>query len=300
MMRGGKEGNNVTVGENPGRRLRTGRTLLALARAFGGAIAIVVLFALVPLLAGVRTDFDPWRTVSPAYADGGPIIGVALAALLSALGSGIGLMAIVGIAVLALAAAGRRYDAAFVADAVFGAVILSLPLKSYFGSVRPPAPDSVSNWIHYADVAVALVVGAGILAALLTRWRRWVVAAVVIALAAFALETLIATFIPLTAGFDAFPSGHSMYSMTLAASVVPLAWHSPRTRYPVLAASMLYVLGVGVSRVYLHAHIPADIVAGWCAALAWTAGFRILWVTVAPAILQASRAGNDLDLHPLA
>jgi undecaprenyl-diphosphatase len=91
-----------------------------------------------------------------------------------------------------------------------------------------------------------------------------------------------------------------MYSMTLAASVVPLAWHSPRTRYPVLAASMLYVLGVGVSRVYLHAHIPADIVAGWCAALAWTAGFRILWVTVAPAILQASRAGNDLDLHPLA
>jgi len=78
----------VTVGENPGRRLRTGRTLLALARAFGGAIAIVVLFRVGPL-AGRR--FAPTSTrggpSSPAYADGGPIIGVALAALLSALGS---------------------------------------------------------------------------------------------------------------------------------------------------------------------------------------------------------------------
>jgi hypothetical protein len=73
-----------------------------------------------------------------------------------------------------------------------------------------------------------------------------------------------------------------MYSMTLAAAVVPLAWRSPRARYPVLAASMLYVL------------------AGWCAGVAWTAGLRLLWVAVAPPSGQASGPGNDLDLHPLA
>jgi undecaprenyl-diphosphatase len=65
-----------------------------------------------------------------------------------------------------------------------------------------------------------------------------------------------------------FPSGHAMGSMTLGAVAVLLAWRT-RWRWPVLAASAVGVLLVGLSRVYLGVHYPSDILAGWAAALAW-------------------------------
>ncbi|MCL7713902.1 phosphatase PAP2 family protein [Stenotrophomonas mori] len=72
-----------------------------------------------------------------------------------------------------------------------------------------------------------------------------------------------------------FPSGHAMGSMTLAATLVFLAWGT-RWRWPVLAAAVLAVPSVGLSRVYLGVHYPSDILAGWCAALAWVAGVHAL------------------------
>lgn len=78
-----------------------------------------------------------------------------------------------------------------------------------------------------------------------------------------------------------FPSGHAMGSMTLALTVVFLAWNT-RWRWPVVAAALLFVPLVGLSRVYLGVHYPSDILAGWCAALVWVVGvhtvmFRKLW-----------------------
>ncbi|MGE8281519.1 MAG: phosphatase PAP2 family protein [Stenotrophomonas sp.] len=78
-----------------------------------------------------------------------------------------------------------------------------------------------------------------------------------------------------------FPSGHAMGSMTLALTVVFLAWHT-RWRWPVLLAAALFVVLVGLSRVYLGVHYPSDILAGWCAALVWVIGvhtvmFRKRW-----------------------
>lgn len=71
-----------------------------------------------------------------------------------------------------------------------------------------------------------------------------------------------------------FPSGHAMGSMTLAAVVVLLCWsvHAQwgRTwRWPVTVLAAVFVLLVGLSRVYLGVHYPSDILAGWTAALAW-------------------------------
>lgn len=68
-----------------------------------------------------------------------------------------------------------------------------------------------------------------------------------------------------------FPSGHAMGSMTLAAVVVLLAWHT-RWRWWVLAAAALFTGLVGVSRLYLGVHYPSDVLAGWAAGLAWTSG----------------------------
>lgn len=72
-----------------------------------------------------------------------------------------------------------------------------------------------------------------------------------------------------------FPSGHAMGSMTLACVVVLLAWRT-RWRWPVLIAAGVFVVLVGLSRIYLGVHYPSDILAGWAAAIAWTYGVFFL------------------------
>ncbi len=74
-----------------------------------------------------------------------------------------------------------------------------------------------------------------------------------------------------------FPSGHAMGSMTLALVVVLLCWY-PRSRWgwgwrwPVTVIAALFVLVVGLSRIYLGVHYPSDILAGWTAASVWVVG----------------------------
>lgn len=67
-----------------------------------------------------------------------------------------------------------------------------------------------------------------------------------------------------------FPSGHAMATMSLAAALVVLAWGT-RWRWATVMAGAVYVLAVGISRMYLGVHYPSDILAGWCVALVWVA-----------------------------
>ena len=72
-----------------------------------------------------------------------------------------------------------------------------------------------------------------------------------------------------------FPSGHAMGSMTLACVLVLLAWHT-RWRWWVALPAAVFVVMVGLSRVYLGVHFPSDILAGWAAALAWVVACYLL------------------------
>jgi membrane-associated phospholipid phosphatase len=67
---------------------------------------------------------------------------------------------------------------------------------------------------------------------------------------------------------SSFPSGHSMASAALAAAVIVIAWPG-RWRWPVTSAAVSFALLVGFSRLYLGAHYPSDIIAGWCLVLIW-------------------------------
>jgi undecaprenyl-diphosphatase len=63
-----------------------------------------------------------------------------------------------------------------------------------------------------------------------------------------------------------FPSGHSMSAMVvyggLAAVVIALR---PTWRPVAVITAAIIILGVGISRVYLGAHWPFDVLAGWAA-----------------------------------
>ena len=58
------------------------------------------------------------------------------------------------------------------------------------------------------------------------------------------------------------PSGHSSFAMLMAASLWPVLERKWR------AAGAIFVLWVGVSRVSLGAHFPADVMAGFLSSLA--------------------------------
>lgn len=77
-----------------------------------------------------------------------------------------------------------------------------------------------------------------------------------------------------------FPSGHAMGSMTLACVLVLLAWRT-RWRWPMLAFMSMFVALVGLSRIYLGVHYPSDILAGWAAAITWTAAIYLAVFPVA-------------------
>ena len=78
-----------------------------------------------------------------------------------------------------------------------------------------------------------------------------------------------------------FPSGHAMGSATLATALLLLAWPT-RWRWRVAVPALLFVLLVGMSRVYLGVHFPSDILAGWTAASAWVLAMHWLVAARAP------------------
>ena len=69
-----------------------------------------------------------------------------------------------------------------------------------------------------------------------------------------------------------FPSGHAMNSMIFFAALSYFIFYHMnhmRTGRILIAVSVVLIFLIGISRIYLGAHYPTDVVAGYVAGLLW-------------------------------
>ena len=93
---------------------------------------------------------------------------------------------------------------------------------------------------------------------------------------------------------DSFPSGHAFVSMTF---YLTIAWFVGPTvptragRIYFMMFALLLSIAIGISRLYLGVHYLTDVVAGWCAGLAWVTACW-LWL-----VLIEDRSGETEEIQ---
>lgn len=97
---------------------------------------------------------------------------------------------------------------------------------------------------------------------------------------------------PLTpAGGWSFPSGHASGSMLLYGTVILIALSLvslPWARRLLVGFSVVMIVLIGVSRIYVQVHFPTDVLAGWSSALA---GLMLLWWLMYPWLTAVGPTG---------
>lgn len=68
-------------------------------------------------------------------------------------------------------------------------------------------------------------------------------------------------------GSYSFPSGHSSAAAAIIGCLILLIWRVNRRRWVKVVGTICFiilVIVVGYSRIYVGAHFPSDVLAGWC------------------------------------
>jgi len=151
--------------------------------------------------------------------------------------------------------------------------------------IETPTGTVLFTWITRvgSPVSMAVLGAIGAVVLLIRRERRmfvtWIAAFVGTAVLERTLKVLVHRSRPAYASARlahqsfSFPSGHAMGSFIgfgMLVYVVAAHWRlSRRARLPLITAAATIILLVGVSRVYLGAHYPSDVLGGYAAAAAW-------------------------------
>jgi undecaprenyl-diphosphatase len=189
-----------------------------------------------------------------------------------------------GVIVVILALLGAEvYDN--VVDDV-GLASLDKPALALAEQLRSPGLDSAVT----AFTNIGGGIGMPILGAILTAWltflsRTWRALIVVGGAAAFSVtatslsKKLVgrtrpdhADAVPPYETSPSFPSGHTLNTTVVIGAVVYLAClqvHRTITRVGLITAGLIFIIAMGLSRVFLGHHWMTDVIAAWLLGLAW-------------------------------
>lgn len=79
------------------------------------------------------------------------------------------------------------------------------------------------------------------------------------------------------------PSGHAAAAMTIGGAVILMAHHRRRASRWLVAGVSFGIVLVGVSRVYLGAHWPSDVMVGFAIGFGW---LTLIWKFVRPWLVR--------------
>lgn len=214
-----------------------------------------------------------------------------------------------GLCAAMTAVAAEIYDA--VTDAE-GVATLDRPLLDWIAALRtPPVNDAVAaftalggkRWLPLLATLTAL--------GLAGWWRRWTPIALT---AAAGLGSLLITVlgktiigrtrppmidaVPPFENSGSFPSGHALNSLVLAGVVVYLLLRRQRSaaaRWFTAIAAVMFVVAMGLSRVYLGLHWLTDVLVAWVLGAAWLTAVvtaHRLYLTVVRQRRTAAESGS--------
>ena len=69
-----------------------------------------------------------------------------------------------------------------------------------------------------------------------------------------------------------FPSGHALMAVTFYGLIAYIVWHSvknPKLKWTLIVLLILWIILVGVSRIYLRRHYYSDVMAGFAMGFLW-------------------------------
>ena len=263
----------VLVGDAAGAQYPRVEHLLGRASLLLGALAVVVVTLLVVRrhcgggIAALRRTRD--RVVASVASWADPQAAVAM---------------VLGTGLLAALATGAAFTV--VTEDVLeggGVTVLDQPLLSLLAAHRTPLLTTLARTATFVGSVPMVLLVAGLVAALLWRRDRWSAALLVVAVVGsgaltFAVKLLVhrdRPALPLAvdgaeSGF-AFPSGHSLTSLVLYATLAYLLATRGRSARRVVGVGLLLLVpvAVGASRVYLGYHWLTDIVGSWTLAALW-------------------------------
>ena len=176
-----------------------------------------------------------------------------------------GIVAVIGLALLVITDASDPFD------------------RTIIGAVRDPVLADPLSFLRpiteLGSTGAVIVVGLLVFAvgAAIGPWRHGLIGAITIALASIGLQLTKAVVArtrpdllePLVVehGFS-FPSGHATLSMVAYGVLAVLISRSRlpwAVQLPIIVALGALIVLIGVSRIWLGAHYPTDVMAGWIA-----------------------------------
>ena len=156
--------------------------------------------------------------------------------------------------------------------------------------------DRLNAWAHHRPAVLGLLEAVSLLAKPITLWvvvalavgwlwrqgrHRKCIFLVVTSLAGGLIDTLVKLAVdrprpevdhPVAMAFGkSFPSGHAMMATVVYGALVVAFWQNlaPRWRGRALVATVVLVVAVGTSRLFLGVHFLTDVVGGFLLGLAW-------------------------------